>query len=67
MLSVESGGQPGDVKVYTTSGRGLNVENAMPEAEATAFAQKMKGLVLKVRAKNPAPTPAATGTSGRAF
>lgn len=26
MLSVEAGGQPGDVKAYTTSGRGLNVE-----------------------------------------
>lgn len=26
MLSVESGGQPGEVKAYGTSGRGLNVE-----------------------------------------
>lgn len=26
MLSVEAGGQPGDVKAYGTSGRGLNVE-----------------------------------------
>lgn len=49
-------------------GRGLNVENAMPEAEATAFAAKMKGLVLKTRAKNPAPAPAAAANGGgRAF
>lgn len=26
MLSVETGGQPGDVRAYATSGRGLNVE-----------------------------------------
>lgn len=45
-------------------GRGLNVENAMPAAEALAFAEKMKGLVLKTRAKNPAPAVAAPAANG---
>ncbi len=37
--------------VNRIGGRGLNVENAMPQAEALAFAEKMKGIVLKTRAK----------------
>jgi hypothetical protein len=40
--------------VNRIGGRGLNVENVMPATEAVAFAQKMKGLVLKTRAKQPA-------------
>lgn len=47
-------------------GRGLNVENVMPAAEAAAFAQKMKGLVLKTRAKQPTqPAPAAAANGGK--
>ena len=46
-------------------GRGLNVENAMPEAKALAFAEKMKGIVHKTRAKTAAtqaqPAPANGG------
>lgn len=55
--------------VNKIGGRGLNVENAMPEAEATAFAQKMKGLVLKARSKSPAPVsqPAAANGGKPAF
>jgi len=49
-------------------GRGLNVENAMPEAEAVAFAAKMKGLTLVRRAKNPvAAAPAVATNGGKAF
>ena len=48
-------------------GRGLNVENAMPVAEAAAFAAKMKGLVLKARAKAPASAPAVANGGGPKF
>ncbi len=51
--------------VNRIGGRGLNVENAMPQAEALAFAQKMKGIVLKSRAKAaPASAPAAAANGG---
>ncbi len=48
-------------------GRGLNVENAMPEAEALAFATKMKGLVLKSRAKTGAAAPQQAANGGPKF
>jgi len=44
-------------------GRGLNVENAMPEAKALAFAERMKGIVLKSRAKTGATAPASPAAS----
>lgn len=54
--------------VNKLGGRGINVENAMPVAEATAFAAKMKGLVHKVKSKNPTATPAtASANGGKAF
>ena len=53
--------------VNKTGGRGLNVENAMPVAEAVVFAEKMKGLVHKTKAKIPAPAPAAAANGGKAF
>lgn len=40
--------------VNKLGGRGLSVDNAMARDEATAFAAKMKGLVHKTRAKQPA-------------
>jgi len=52
--------------VNKAGGRGLNVENAMPVSEAVAFAEKMKGLVHKAKAKNPAPV-AASANGGKAF
>lgn len=53
--------------VNKSGGRGLNVENAMPVAEALSFAEKMKGLVHKVKAKNPAPAPAAAANGEKLF
>lgn len=53
--------------VNKTGGRGLNVENAMPVAEALAFAEKMKGLVHKVKAKAPASAAPVTANAGKAF
>ena len=50
--------------VNRIGGRGLNVDNAMPEAEAVAFAQKMKGLVLKARAKAGTAAPVAQAANG---
>lgn len=53
--------------VNKAGGRGLNVENAMPTAQALTFAEKMKGLVHKTRAKNPGPAaqPAAAANGGK--
>jgi hypothetical protein len=51
--------------VNRLGGRGLNVENVMPKAEALSFAEKMKGIVLKSRAKNPPAAAAPAVANGK--